>query len=63
MLGVGGDAFLRNTIHFSVHFGHDESVIQECNEIVLVDNFLGKRDDWNTKICVFYHRCPQVKVI
>ena len=54
-LGVGEDTCLRQTIYSSSHFGHDESVVHKCEEVVLVNDFLGKRSDRSTNIFVFCH--------
>ena len=61
-LGVGEDSCLRKTIHSSLHFSQDKSVVHECEKIVLVKHFLGKRGDWNTNMFVFYYWHPKVKI-
>ena len=62
-MDVSRNNSLGETIHAFLHFNHDKSIAHKCEEVVLVNNLLGKRGGGNTHIFVFHHRRPQVKIL
>ena len=62
-LGIDQNDGLGKVTHASMYLNYEKSVVSECDEVVLVDNFLGEHGDWNTNIFIFFHWRPQVKVL